>query len=117
MPKVRLRLNRVLAAVDLPLLNNITDTEFDLDMAQKVFALQARFGINEDSRIGNETHLLMNEILSPQETIVLSTKRGPIRTDSARFGPDSVFNSSSGSINPRSGSINPRSGSNPGGAQ
>lgn len=117
MPKVRLRLNRVLAAVDLPLLNNITDTEFDLDMAQKVFALQARFGINEDSRIGNETHLLMNEILSPQETIVLSTKRGPIRTDSARFGPDSVFNSSSGSINPRSGPINLRSGSNPGGAQ
>jgi len=124
-PKVRLRLNRVLAAVDLPLLNNTTDPEFDLDMAQKVFALQSRFGIYEDSRIGNETHLLMNEILSPQDTIVLSTKRGPNRTDPERFGsgpiikPNSAGNSGSslnnlgsGSNNPGSGSNNPGSGSN-----
>ena len=110
-PKVRLRLNRVLAAVDLPLLNNITDLEFDQDMAQKVFALQSRFSLNQDSRIGNETHLLMNEILSPQDTIVLSSKRGLNQTDATRFGSGPIIKPNSGA------SINSRSGSNPGGAQ
>jgi len=74
--RVRSLLNKALAVADLPLLESTSNTEFDLDMAQKVFALQSRFGIREDSRIGNEVYFLLNEILSPDDTLVLSANRG-----------------------------------------
>ncbi len=71
---VRDLLNRALNATNLPLLNSVTETQFDLDMSQKVFALQSRFGITADSKIGNETYLLMSEIVSPDATLVLSNR-------------------------------------------
>ncbi|MFT7527089.1 MAG: general secretion pathway protein A [Arenicella sp.] len=71
---VRALLNRALNATNLPLLNSVTETQFDLDMSQKVFALQSRFGITSDSKIGNETYLLLSEIVSPDTTPVLSNR-------------------------------------------
>lgn len=71
---VRELLNRALNATNLPLLNSVTATQFDLDMSQKVFALQSRFGITADSKIGNETYLLMSEIVSPDTTPVISNR-------------------------------------------
>jgi general secretion pathway protein A len=67
----RKQLNQALAKSKLPLLRNVDSLEFDLDMSQKVFVLQTRFGINPDSQIGNETYLLMNEIVNSDQTPVL----------------------------------------------
>lgn len=72
---MRARLNRALSVVDLPILNSVNNSLFDSDMRQKVFALQARFGLIQDGQIGYETHFLINEILAPGATIVLSSER------------------------------------------
>ena len=64
-------LNRALNKARLPLLQSIEINDFDIDMSQKVFALQTRFGIAGDSRIGDQTYLLMNEIILPSKTPVL----------------------------------------------
>lgn len=68
---VRNLLNKALYASGMPLLNSVEETQFNLDMSQKVFALQSRFGITSDSKIGNETYMLMNEIVSPDATPVI----------------------------------------------
>ncbi|MFT5571362.1 MAG: general secretion pathway protein A [Cryomorphaceae bacterium] len=70
----RQRLNQALAKSNLPLLRNAGSIEFDLDMSQKVFVLQTRFGISPDSQIGNETYLLLNEILNPEQTPMLTAR-------------------------------------------
>ena len=62
LPAVRRLLNTALANVNLPLLNSLENPTFDIDMSQKVFTLQSRFSISGDSRIGNETYLLINEL-------------------------------------------------------
>ncbi len=67
-------LNRVLNKVQLPLLRSVDLNEFDADMSQKVFALQTQFGIAGDSRIGDQTYLLMNEIILPSKTPVLAQR-------------------------------------------
>jgi general secretion pathway protein A len=72
--RVRVLLNRALSATGIPLLNSIEATQFDLDMSQKVFTLQSRFGITSDSKIGNETYMLMNEIVSPDTTPVIRNR-------------------------------------------
>jgi general secretion pathway protein A len=72
--RVRDLLNRALSATGIPLLNSIEATQFDLDMSQKVFTLQSRFGITSDSKIGNETYMLMNEIVSPDTTPVIRNR-------------------------------------------
>jgi len=51
--------------------DELASTEFDLSLAQAVFALQNRYSIIADSKIGSETYLLLNEVLSPEETPVL----------------------------------------------
>ena len=68
---LRLHLNRALAKAGMPLLANIDSTVFDADMSQKVFALQSRFNVISDSIIGHETHLLMNELVTPEATPLL----------------------------------------------
>lgn len=58
-------LNASLLTVGLPLLNATSEPEvFDLDMSQKLFALQTRYEILNDSKIGNETWLLMSELVA-----------------------------------------------------
>ncbi|NND82948.1 MAG: AAA family ATPase [Gammaproteobacteria bacterium] len=68
---LRIALNQALQKTGLPLLEETAAKEFDMDMAQKVFALQNRFAIVADSKVGNETYLLLNEILQPEQTRVL----------------------------------------------
>ena len=75
LPVLRQHLNRALSSSELPVLQDIESVEFDLDLAQKAFALQTRFGIVADSKIGNETYLLMNELVSPDATPVLQQRR------------------------------------------
>ena len=72
--KTRTYLNKVLSSANLPLLQSVDLPEFDLDMSQKVFALQTRFGIGGDGVIGNETYLLMNELTQPESIPVLSSR-------------------------------------------
>lgn len=71
---LRLRLNQALATLQMPLLQNVESTIFDGDMAQKVFALQSRFNIIADGKIGIETHLLINEILAAELTPTLQPR-------------------------------------------
>jgi len=72
--KIRLYLNSALSKVNMPLLENVDSTVFDLEMAQKVFALQTRFDILSDSKISYETYMLMNEIISSNNTPVLTNR-------------------------------------------
>ena len=74
-PQLRNRLNAALNAADMPLLAQVDQPLFDLDLAQKVFALQSRFGIVADSKVGNETYILMNELIAPDSTPVLRQRR------------------------------------------
>jgi len=74
MPSIRKRLNLTLSAANMPQLDNESRTLFDLEMAQKVFALQSLFGISPDSMIGPETYLLMNELLQADQTPVLRAR-------------------------------------------
>jgi hypothetical protein len=62
--------NRALNAAQLPLLASATSDEFDMDMAQKVFALQTRFNILADGKIGNETWLLIHELLDSDTPVL-----------------------------------------------
>ena len=68
---VRIYLNQALNQAEMPLLKSVDSTDFDLDMSQKVFALQTRFGLLDDSKIGPETYLLMNELVAAGSTPVL----------------------------------------------
>lgn len=74
LPEIRAYLNQALARSEMPLLKSIDSDVFDLDLSQKVFALQTRFGITPDSKIGNETYMLMNEIIDPENTLVLKNR-------------------------------------------
>ena len=73
-PPLRERINRVLSETGIPLLSSEDSNLFDLDLSQKVFALQSRFSIIQDSKIGNETYLLLNELLQPESTPVLAPR-------------------------------------------
>lgn len=70
-PLLRANLNRALSLVDMPLLLDVDSPKFDLDLAQKVFAMQSRFGIVADSKVGTETYTLINELIAPENTPVL----------------------------------------------
>jgi len=72
--RTRVHLNRGLAKANMPVLDNVDSTNFDIDMSQKVFALQTRYNIVNDSKIGNETYLLLNELVAPETTPVLITR-------------------------------------------
>ena len=71
LPALRVQLNQVLIKLNMPGLDDLVSSVFDLPMAQAVFALQSRYSIIADSKIGSETYLLLNEVLSPDETPVL----------------------------------------------
>lgn len=73
--KVRTLVNSALSSANMPSLEKDDATEYDVDMMQKIFALQTRFGITDDSKIGNETYLLMNELVNPSGDIPVLSKR------------------------------------------
>jgi len=74
LPLIRDYLNHALLKSSMPPLQTVQSTVFDLDMSKKVFALQTRFAITPDSKIGNETYMLLNEIVDPQNTLVLRNR-------------------------------------------
>ena len=80
LPAVRVKMNQTLSALSMPILLSGDSTQFDADLAQKVFALQSRFGILADSKIGIETYLLMNEVLAPDVTPTLKSRLETPRT-------------------------------------
>ena len=71
LPRVRLQINRALSKLEMPLLDSIDASNFDEDLQSKTRQLQLKFGILADGRIGSETYLLLNEIVSPDEVPVL----------------------------------------------
>lgn len=74
LPRIRVSMNQALSALNMPILLNVESSTFDADLAQKVFALQSRFGILADGKIGIETYLLINEVLMPDVTPTLNSR-------------------------------------------
>jgi len=74
LPRVREQLNNALTQANMSILNELDSNKYDLEVAQKAFALQTRFGIVADGKIGNETYLLMNELVAPDATPVLQRR-------------------------------------------
>lgn len=74
LPMIRTKMNQALSSLNMPILLNVESSAFDADLAQKVFALQSRFGILADGKIGVETYLLINEVLLPEATPTLSPR-------------------------------------------
>ena len=73
-PGVRDSLSRALSKLNMPAIDEQDSNVFDLSLAQAVFALQTRYGIIADSKIGSETYLLLNEVHSADETPVLQQR-------------------------------------------
>ncbi len=71
LPAVRESISRALLSLNLSGLDDLTSSRFDLPLAQAAFSLQNRYSLVADSKIGNETYLLLNEILLPDDTPVL----------------------------------------------
>jgi len=67
----RRKLNKALERAELPVLISLDSTAFDRDMLQKTLILQKAFGLNDDGRIGSETHLLLNELVNVEPTPLL----------------------------------------------
>lgn len=74
LPAVRLKMNSVLSSLNMPIITNVDSAVFDADLVQKVFALQSRFSILADGKIGVETYLLMNEVLAADATPTLRSR-------------------------------------------
>ncbi|MFT6407789.1 MAG: general secretion pathway protein A [Arenicella sp.] len=71
LPELRAVIDQALLKLNMPALENLTSANFDLSLAQVIFALQARYSLLADSKIGSETYLLLNEILLAEQTPVL----------------------------------------------
>ena len=66
-PKVlqaKQRLELALQRLGLPSLDQPNSDQFDTDTAQKLVALQSRYGLTADGELGTQTKLLINEVLS-----------------------------------------------------
>jgi general secretion pathway protein A len=68
---LKLKLNQALERAGIAALESVLSPEFDLEMSQRAYALQTRFGIISDGRIGAETQMLMNELITGEQTPVL----------------------------------------------
>lgn len=73
---VRKHMDKALTVAGLPNLNDLESSGFDDDMAQKTLALQSRYGLTADGKVGNETYLLMNELVAP-DTVPVLRQRTP----------------------------------------
>lgn len=58
------RLELTLQRLGLPTLEQPNSDRFDTDTAQKLVALQSRYGLTADGELGTQTKLLINEVLS-----------------------------------------------------
>lgn len=76
LPDLRKHINQALVKSNLPLLRSQESVEFDLDLSQKIFALQSRFNILADSQVGSQTYLLLNEIVQAEQTPILYSRLG-----------------------------------------
>ena len=72
----RRKLSSALNVAQLPQLDSLDSTVFDRDMHLKTIALQRSFGLSDDGQIGNETHLLLNELSNLEATPVLIKRVG-----------------------------------------
>ena len=71
LPKVKELTSQALQKLDLAPLSHIQANEFDQDFVDVISGLQLKYGLIADGRIGSETYLLINEILSPDQTPTL----------------------------------------------
>ncbi|MFQ3243880.1 MAG: general secretion pathway protein A [Arenicella sp.] len=71
LPAIRVAINQALSERNMSGLDDLTSTDFDLSLAQAVFATQTAYSLLADSKVGSETYLLLNEILLPEQTPVL----------------------------------------------
>ncbi|MBX2847923.1 MAG: AAA family ATPase [Acidiferrobacterales bacterium] len=71
MPIIRGYLNRALEQSKLPTLTNLNSVVYDQELSEKVLSLQQAYAIIQDAKIGNETYLLLNELVQPSVTPVL----------------------------------------------
>ena len=74
MPIIRSYLNRTLTPAQLPLLESVNSALFDAALSQKVVSLQRGFDLLADGKVGNETYLLMHELVRPDSTPVLKRR-------------------------------------------
>lgn len=72
--QVRVALNKLFAQLDLPLLADSESPFFDNELAARIKQLQQRAGIVADGKIGQETYLLINELLDTQNVPVLQRR-------------------------------------------
>ncbi len=61
--KAKQRIDLALRALGMPSLLAPISDEFDADTAQKLLALQSRFGLSADAELGAQTKVLINEVL------------------------------------------------------
>lgn len=76
--RVREMLNGALSVSGLAALESTTSRLFDDNMMQKTQSLQQKFGLNGDGQIGNETYLLINELVNEGGTPVLVRRLAPV---------------------------------------
>jgi len=71
LPEVRKLVDRALKSVGSDGLNNVSSNRFDVSLSNAITQLQIKYSLISDGRIGNETYLLINEILFPEQTPTL----------------------------------------------
>jgi len=71
---VRVALNQVFSKIELPNLVTQDSEVFGLDLFRRVQELQSKYNIIADGKIGNETYLLLNELLFPDRTLTLAPR-------------------------------------------
>ena len=76
------KLDSALEILNMPLLSEPKSAVFDNDAAQKVYALQSRFGLVADSQIGIQTKLFINEVINGDSVPVLRKRHTSAPSDS-----------------------------------
>ena len=75
-PLIRARINSILSSLNLAAMENENSVVFDAELAERVGEVQRRYGILADGKVGQETYLLINELLSANEVPTLVTRSG-----------------------------------------
>ena len=71
---MREKLNRAFQATELDLSLEVQSTLFDQALDEAVRAMQLKYALASDGKIGSETYLLINEILVPEQTPTLRAR-------------------------------------------
>ena len=75
-PLIRTRINSILSSLNLAAMENETSVVFDAELAERIGEVQRRYGILADGKVGQETYLLINELLNASEVPTLVTRSG-----------------------------------------